>query len=133
MAVSKDGLHFKASEEVLGLFYFRVFRWQEAWFAMAKGGLLYRSKDGLTGFEQGPNPFPGSEARDASTTPRSAPRGAASCRRGALGLLQQHRRRARAHPAPPHPTHRRLETLDRFRAGGGAAPGDGLTRARVSR
>ena len=64
VAVSKDGLHFKATDEVLGQFYFRVVRWQDAWFAMAKGGLLYRSKDGLTDFAQGPNPFPGSAARD---------------------------------------------------------------------
>ncbi len=62
VAVSKDGLHFQASSEVLGLFYFRVFPWQGYWYAMARGGLLYRSKDGLTAFEQGPNPFPGSEA-----------------------------------------------------------------------
>jgi hypothetical protein len=64
VAASKDGLHFQAAEEVLGLFYFRVFQWQEAWLAMAKGGLLYHSKDGLTQFVKGPNPFPGSEARD---------------------------------------------------------------------
>jgi len=63
VAISKDGLHFKALPEVLGLFYFRVFHWQDFWYAMAKGGLLYRSKDGLMGFEQGPNPFPGSETR----------------------------------------------------------------------
>lgn len=63
VAVSKDGLHFQASAETLGLFYFRAFPWQDAWYAMAKGGLLYRSKDGLTAFEQGPNPFPGSETR----------------------------------------------------------------------
>lgn len=64
VAVSKDGLHFQATDEVLGQFYFRVFRWQDAWFAMAKGGLLYRSQDGLTKFVPGPNPFPGSKARD---------------------------------------------------------------------
>jgi len=63
VAVSKDGLHFKASPEVLGLFYFRVFHGRDGWYAMAKGGLLYRSKVGLTGFELGPNPFPGSETR----------------------------------------------------------------------
>ena len=66
VAVSNDGLHFKASPDALGLFYFRVFPWEESWFAMAKGGLLYRSKDGLAGFEKGPNPFPGSNARDAN-------------------------------------------------------------------
>ena len=64
LAVSKDGLHFQAADEVLGQFYFRVFRWQDAWLAMAKGGLLYRSQDGLSRFAEGPNPFPGSEARD---------------------------------------------------------------------
>ena len=64
VAVSTNGVNFKSSEEVLGQFYFRVFQWQGAWFAMAKGGWLYRSEDGLTRFEQGPNPFPGGEARD---------------------------------------------------------------------
>ena len=63
VAVSKDGLSFKASGEVLGQFYFRVFRHPDAWFAMSKGGQLYRSKDGLTNFEQGPNIFPGGEDR----------------------------------------------------------------------
>jgi hypothetical protein len=64
VATSNDGLRFTASAEPLGIFYFRVFRWRDEWFAMAKGGLLYRSKDGLTHFQQGVNPFPGSNARD---------------------------------------------------------------------
>jgi hypothetical protein len=64
VAVSPDGLHFRASSEVLGQFYFRVFPWQQAWFAMAKGGLLYRSKDGLSPFGRGANPFPGGDQRD---------------------------------------------------------------------
>ena len=63
VAVSSDGLHFKASSEPLGIFYFRIFPYRGAWYAMAKGGLLYRSRDGLTHFEQGPNPFPNSETR----------------------------------------------------------------------
>ena len=63
LATSKDGLKFQATAEPLGIFYFRVFRHHDAWYAMAKGGLLYRSKDGATNFEPGPNPFPGSEAR----------------------------------------------------------------------
>ena len=63
-ALSTDGLKFKASEEILGIFYWRVFRWGGWWYAMGKGGLLYRSRDGLKNFEQGPNPFPGSERRD---------------------------------------------------------------------
>ena len=61
VAVSGDGLHFKASAEVLGNFYWRVFRWDGWWYAMAKGGLLYRSRNGLTAFEEGPNPFPPGE------------------------------------------------------------------------
>jgi len=64
VAVSRDGLHFKASDEVLGAFYFRVFQWEGAWFAMAKGGFLYRSDNGLTRFVAGPNPFPGGAERD---------------------------------------------------------------------
>lgn len=64
VAVSTDGLNFKASEEILGIFYWRVFQWNDRWYAMAKGGLLYRSRDGLNDFEQGPSPFPGSELRD---------------------------------------------------------------------
>ena len=64
VALSQDGLNFKASDEVLGIFYWRVFRWNDAWYRMGKGGLLYRSKDGLTRFEEGPNPFPNSEQRD---------------------------------------------------------------------
>jgi hypothetical protein len=63
VAVSADGLRFAARDEALGLFYFRVFRHAGWWYAMAKGGVLYRSKDGLTGFERGPNPFPGGELR----------------------------------------------------------------------
>jgi len=63
VALSNDGLHFKASDKPLGIFYFRVFRWQNAWYAMAKGGKLYRSTDGLENFEEGPNPLPGGETR----------------------------------------------------------------------
>ena len=56
-------LAFKASDEILGLFYFRVFRHADAWYAAAKGGMLYRSADGLTKFEPGPSVFPDGEAR----------------------------------------------------------------------
>jgi hypothetical protein len=57
VATSKDGLKFKAFAEPLGLFYFRVFRWQGYWYAMSKGGKLYRSREGLSTFEEGPNPL----------------------------------------------------------------------------
>ena len=56
VAVSKDGLKFHASDEILGKFYFRVFQWKGDHFAIAKNwnsgwGELYRSKDGLSDFE----------------------------------------------------------------------------------
>jgi hypothetical protein len=63
LGVSGDGLHFKASGKVLGIFYWRVFRHDGWWFGMAKGGLLYRSRDGISNFEEGPDPFPGSDLR----------------------------------------------------------------------
>jgi len=57
VATSGDGLKFKALADPLGLFYFRVFRWQDYWYAMSKGGKLYRSRKGLNTFEEGPNPL----------------------------------------------------------------------------
>lgn len=62
---SRHGIAFAPSDEFHGGFYFRVFRWRERWYALAKGGDLYRSEDGLSGFERGPNPFPnGGDDRD---------------------------------------------------------------------
>lgn len=64
VAISKDGLHFTASNAVLGPFYFRVFAHAGAFYAWAKtvtapgGGVLLRSQDGRTGFEQGPDLLP---------------------------------------------------------------------------
>lgn len=66
VALSPDGLAFRAGDEVLGIFYFRVFRHDEWWYAIAKGGQLYRSKDGLTRFELGPNVFRGGESSTGS-------------------------------------------------------------------
>lgn len=43
--------------EILGDSYFRVFDWQGYTYAMARLGVLYRAKDGLTNFEEGPNPL----------------------------------------------------------------------------
>ena len=63
VALSADGLQFKARPEVLGKFYFRVFRYRDSYYAFAKGdnvdGVIYRSRDGLTQFEQGPHYLPG--------------------------------------------------------------------------
>jgi hypothetical protein len=58
VAVSPDGIHFRASDEVLGAPYLRAFHWDDAWYAMARWGALLRSRDGLSDFEAGPNPFP---------------------------------------------------------------------------
>jgi hypothetical protein len=59
VALSDDGLHFKVQDEVLGLFYFRVFQHEKWRYAIAKGGVLYRSADGVTNFERNQNIFPG--------------------------------------------------------------------------
>jgi hypothetical protein len=56
-AVSKDGLNFKADNVVLGEAYFRVFQWQGYYYAIGRSSSVYRSKDGRTPFEKGPNPF----------------------------------------------------------------------------
>jgi hypothetical protein len=53
-AVSHDGLDFRASPEVLGVAYFRCFNWDGCVYAMARPGIVYRSRDGLSGFERGP-------------------------------------------------------------------------------
>jgi hypothetical protein len=57
VATSKDGLTFTARPERLGNPYFRVFRWDGAWFALGMPGLIYRSADGLSGFVEGPTLF----------------------------------------------------------------------------
>ena len=56
-ATSGDGLHFVSEDKKLGDFYFRVFKWNDYHYAIARLGLLYRSKDGVHDFEKGPNPF----------------------------------------------------------------------------
>ena len=61
-ALSADGLDFQVNQEVLGQFYMRVFERQGVFYGLAKnhndGGILYRSADGLTGFETGPRILP---------------------------------------------------------------------------
>lgn len=57
VALSKDGIHFAARPEVLGEFYFRTFRWKGEYYAISKPAIVYRSKDGLTGFRKGPTLF----------------------------------------------------------------------------
>lgn len=57
VAVSTDGLTFKAEKELLGRPYFRVFPFGGMTYALAMPGVFYRSKDGLTNFEEGPTLF----------------------------------------------------------------------------
>jgi hypothetical protein len=58
VALSKDGLHFEAQEEILGRPYIRIFRWDGIYYALAMPGVIYRSRDGLSSFEEGPTLFP---------------------------------------------------------------------------
>ena len=53
VALSSNGITFIPSDAILGNFYFRVFRHGECWYAISKGGLLHRSRDGLSPFEVG--------------------------------------------------------------------------------
>lgn len=57
VALSGDGLHFTARPEHLGAPYFRVFHWDGYYYALAMPGVVYRSRDGLSGFAEGPTLF----------------------------------------------------------------------------
>lgn len=57
VATSLDGIHFDASPENLGQPYFRVFQWDGRHYAVGMPGIFYRSRDGLTDFQQGPKLF----------------------------------------------------------------------------
>ena len=57
LATSKDGLHFNAQSTPLGPYYFRVFEWRGYHYAIARGGVFLRSRDGTSAFEQGPSLF----------------------------------------------------------------------------
>jgi len=54
VATSANGIDFEARPELLGRSYFRVFQHDCATIALAMPGQLYRSRDGLSGFEPGP-------------------------------------------------------------------------------
>jgi hypothetical protein len=56
-SVSKDGINFKSENVILGESYFRVFQWDGQFYAFARSGNIYRSKNGTTRFEKGQNPF----------------------------------------------------------------------------
>jgi hypothetical protein len=57
-SISTDGINFdEFCDQPLAPFYLRVFYKHQYFYGMTKGGNLWRSKDGLTCFENGPNPF----------------------------------------------------------------------------
>ena len=56
-AVSADGIQFDGRPEILGRPYFRTFPHNGFVYALAMPGVFYRSRDGLTGFEEGPQLF----------------------------------------------------------------------------
>lgn len=62
VARSSDGLEFESLPDPLGSAYFRVFEHQGWHYALAKdrnvGGIMYRSRDGLGDFEEGPTFIP---------------------------------------------------------------------------
>jgi len=56
-ATSPDGIHFRADTTILGVSYFRVFKWKDAYYALARNSKFSRSKDGVAEFIEGPNVF----------------------------------------------------------------------------
>lgn len=60
VAVSKDGVSFTAVKEPVGngSAYWRLFKHDGWWYALAMPGKLFRSRDGLSPFEAGPQLFP---------------------------------------------------------------------------
>jgi hypothetical protein len=57
VATSENGIAFASQREVLGASYFRVFRWGGYSYVLAGAGRTYRSPDGFTQFERGPDLF----------------------------------------------------------------------------
>lgn len=54
VALSRDGINFRARPEILGRTYLRVFKHEGQTYGIAMPGQVYRSADGLSGFEEGP-------------------------------------------------------------------------------
>jgi hypothetical protein len=69
VATSRDGIRFQVRPEVLGRTYMRAFKHDGYTFAMAMPGQFYRSRNGLSGFEEGTAPVqPGYASRGALET-----------------------------------------------------------------
>ena len=56
-ATSTDGLHFEGRPEALGAPYFRVIEHDDYYYALAMPGIVFRSRDRLSIFEEGPRLF----------------------------------------------------------------------------
>jgi hypothetical protein len=54
IALSKDGGHFEVQDGIVGLPYMRVFKHEDWYYGLSMPAQLYRSRDGLSGFESGP-------------------------------------------------------------------------------
>jgi len=65
VAVSEDGVRFRAVGEPVGGPYMRVFRHGGYHYAMTMPGQFSRSRDGFTGFELGPRLFPPDQRHSA--------------------------------------------------------------------
>jgi len=57
LAISRDGIRFEVRPEILGSSYWRVFEWEGYLYTLEMPGRLRRSKNGLSGFEEGPKLF----------------------------------------------------------------------------
>ncbi len=57
VALSDNGIDFNTRPEILGNSYLRAFEHNQFTYAIAMPGVIYRSIDGLTNFEQGPTLF----------------------------------------------------------------------------
>ncbi|GJM12290.1 MAG: hypothetical protein DHS20C12_06930 [Pseudohongiella sp.] len=57
LALSSDGIEFEGSPEVLGRPYFRVIEHGGYHYALSMPGYMYRSRDGLSDFQEGPRFF----------------------------------------------------------------------------
>jgi hypothetical protein len=54
VALSRNGLDFNARDEILAMPYLRLFKHQQWFYAIAWAGQLYRSRDGISDFDLGP-------------------------------------------------------------------------------
>ena len=55
VATSKNGLDFKVRKPLVSRPYLRAFRHDEQWYGIAMPGIFYRSKDGISEFEESDN------------------------------------------------------------------------------